>query len=577
MDKEKEESNFFGKIGQRIGYLFSPSKLEKVVDGEVTKHINSINDDLAVFSKSLAFNSSGQGSNFVLYDVVSSRGGFSQEGFAYTETRPMMDFFMTYGMNHATLMVIITALRGEVFRNGLAAKPLFESKCASCQATFDNLVEECPACKSKDIIEPDIKMRERLENEVIDPYSDIVCNKNDQTVIEVAKELFLDICLLDVEYSLIGYKYKRIGKRAVILNEDKYKGGIEEGTDPIPDREYSRFERAHPALIRPYVKGSTIGGIYTCINHRRRRFEKKGLCDECDSILFPVTHARFKPENEEVEVYLIKGEVIQASKTFPNPIGGVPPVRFLFKPLELISKQSEHMVTYYTLSRNPNGFIWIKHDNADDLKAFWDAQLELKRKNRHHIPLMQVPSDVTGDAVGYLSVDSTPAEMEFIPTRDEATRIAASFYGVSPIFLNDASTGGGLNNEGLQITVTNRAAAVNQEFVNTKILAPLVRAMGITDFTLVLNPSEEQDEKAELELEILQNTIAEGWQRLGYEVERDEEGKWILGEKKEVEEMTDPFAEAMRDEEGETKKPSITKPVKPHSSSPAKPKTEVSV
>ena len=101
--------------------------------------------------------------------------------------------------------------------------------------------------------------------------------------------------------------------------------------------------------------------------------------------------------------------------------------------------------------------------------------------------------------------------------------------------------------------------------------------MGITDYTLILNPSEEKDEQADLELEKLKNEIALQWNSLGWDVERDEDGNWILGEKREVEELTDPFAQAMREDEDNGKDSDPEKPVKPHSSAPAKPDHEVSL
>ena len=586
MDEEKEKG-FLARLGQRVNYFINPSKIDQRITKEVNTSLETINKELAPYSKGLVYGGQGS-SNFVLYDVVSSRGGFGQKGFAYTETRLMMDFFYTYGVNHATLMAIITALMGEVFRNGLGVKPLFESKCESCGATFENLMEECPACKSKEIIEPDIKMRERIEQEIISVFNIDAQNENRQTILDVTKELFLDLSILDVEYGLIAYRYELDPSGyPAIENTEEYLEQLntKDEIDPIPKKEYESFQRVHPALIRPVIEGDVVGYGYTCIKHRKVFSETRGLCSEqgCYFPLFPITHARFRPETEEVAAYYIKGEIIQSSKTFPNPIGGVPNVRFLYKPLELINVQLDHLLAFYTLKRNPNGIIWVKHRNAEDLKEFWNDQMEEIRNNPHHIPMIQVDPDTSGDSIGYLSVDNTPQEMNFVPTREEATRTVAAFYGVSPIFLNDASTGGGLNSEGLQITVTNRAVAVNQEFINKKIFIPLIRAMGITDFTLILNPSEEQDQKTELELEILKNEIALGWQTLGYDYERDEAGNWILGEKKEVEELTDPFAQALREEDNgkgsaEDQKPQEEeKPVKPHSSAPKKPKHEVSI
>jgi hypothetical protein len=73
-----------------------------------------------------------------------------------------------------------------------------------------------------------------------------------------------------------------------------------------------------------------------------------------------------------------------------------------------------------------------------------------------------------------------------------------SVYGVEPVFQGDMSTSGGLNNEGLQVTVTNRAAQYGQNIYNNHFFPELLKAMGVQGFTLKLNPSEEQDEMAKL-------------------------------------------------------------------------------
>ena len=51
----------------------------------------------------------------------------------------------------------------------------------------------------------------------------------------------------------------------------------------------------------------------------------------------------------------------------------------------------------------------------------------------------------------------TLEEMQYITVRDEMRQRIASFYGVSNVFMMDTGKSGGLNNEGLQVLVTNRA------------------------------------------------------------------------------------------------------------------------
>ena len=59
--------------------------------------------------------------------------------------------------------------------------------------------------------------------------------------------------------------------------------------------------------------------------------------------------------------------------------------------------------------------------------------------------------------------------------------------------MNDVS-GGGLNNEGMQIVVTNRALAYAQSIYNRQLFPLLLEAFGVDEWTITLNPHEEEDE-----------------------------------------------------------------------------------
>ena len=89
--------------------------------------------------------------------------------------------------------------------------------------------------------------------------------------------------------------------------------------------------------------------------------------------------------------------------------------------------------------------------------------------------------------------------MQYTEARQEMKRQIGAVYGVEPIFQGDLSQGGGLNNEGLQVTVTNRAVEFGQGIYNTFFLKRTLEAMQVEGWILELNPSEEQDEAAKIE------------------------------------------------------------------------------
>ena len=96
-----------------------------------------------------------------------------------------------------------------------------------------------------------------------------------------------------------------------------------------------------------------------------------------------------------------------------------------------------------------------------------------KAKKNPHLPAVMGVTNNLGNGgkfVEFIDFMKSLDELQFTEQRDEFRRVIGSVYGVSPIFQNDASTGGGLNNEGLQITVTNNAVEKGQKNYNNKLL-----------------------------------------------------------------------------------------------------------
>ena len=96
----------------------------------------------------------------------------------------------------------------------------------------------------------------------------------------------------------------------------------------------------------------------------------------------------------------------------------------------------------------------------------------------------------------------------------------------------DNTTSGGLNNEGMQILVTNRAVQMAQNVYNNYVFPYLVKQFGITDWKLKLPPSEEEDEVAGLRKKEIEVNIAASIKNLGFEVDMDEDGNFTYNKPK---------------------------------------------
>ena len=115
------------------------------------------------------------------------------------------------------------------------------------------------------------------------------------------------------------------------------------------------------------------------------------------------------------------------------------------------------------------------------------------------------------------------AEMEASEYKKELRLNIAAIFGISPIFQADVSSGGGLNNEGLQITVTDRAVDMGQSIHHNKIFPHLAKAVGVTDWKPRLKPSREHDEMAELQRMETKVAIAERMLQIGFEAKFENE------------------------------------------------------
>ena len=87
----------------------------------------------------------------------------------------------------------------------------------------------------------------------------------------------------------------------------------------------------------------------------------------------------------------------------------------------------------------------------------------------------------------------TLEELQYIPIKDDIRQRIAAFFGVSNVFMNDV-TGGGLNNEGMQIVVSNRSVAYAQSIYNNVLFPALAQSFSVTEWHLKLSPHEEEDE-----------------------------------------------------------------------------------
>tara|TARA_R110001592_G_scaffold45482_2_gene145341 strand:- start:3504 stop:4361 length:858 start_codon:yes stop_codon:yes gene_type:complete len=182
----------------------------------------------------------------------------------------------------------------------------------------------------------------------------------------------------------------------------------------------------------------------------------------------------------------------------------------------------------YTKSRMPRGMLAVQTRNMDSMMAFWRGVKERMEQDPHYIPVMGIEAEGGKGSIEWIKFMDSLKEMEYTAVKDDLRDRVSAFYGVSKIFMADSTASGGLNNEGMQILVTNRAVQMAQNVYNEYVFPFLTTQFGITDWDLKLPPSEEEDEIAALRKREIEVNIAASTKNLGFEIEMDEDGNFTF-------------------------------------------------
>ena len=333
----------------------------------------------------------------------------------------------------------ITQLKQEIFRRGYVWEKAFEAICEECGKEHKRPVNECSRCKSTSLKKPDVSQLEYAEK-FIEGY----VNKSEQLFIDVLRELEDDLNIMDDAYIVLVKEYFIDGNGKIRMHRIKevYRG------DPVTMYIYTD---------ELGERGSTG---FTCVNHRNMlSTEPHELCETCGSNLFPVHYVnRVNGEDQ----YFLKGEVLHFSKYSPSRLYGMSPVITLYNNIMTLLAMENYVNSSYTKSRMPKGLLAVQTRNMDSMTSFWRAVKEKMEQDPHFIPVMGIEAENGKGAVEWIKFMDSLKEMDYVSVKDDLRDRISAFYGVSKVFMADNTTSGGLNNEGMQILVTNRAVQMAQ-------------------------------------------------------------------------------------------------------------------
>jgi len=406
----------------------------------------------------------------------------------------------------------ITQLKQEIFRRGYVWEGKFTEKCAECDKEHSTPVKECVDCGSTNLVKPEPKQLSYAKD-----FLDGYVNGAEQLFIDVLKELEDDLNIMDDAYLVNVKEYYLDNNSKIRMHKIKeiFRG------DPVTMHIYSN------------ELGERGKGGFICLRHRDRvHTHQTELCETCNSELYPVHYVNRVNGEEQ---YFIKGEVVHFSKYSPSRLYGMSPIITLWNNVTTLIAMDNYVNSSYTKARMPKGLLAVQTRNMDSMKSFWRGVKEKMEQDPHFIPVMGIESEGGKGSVEWVKFMDSLKEMDYIAVKDDLRDRISGFYGVSKVFMNDASASGGLNNEGMQILVTNRAVEMAQTTWNNYVFPFMTSEFGITDWELKLPPSEEEDEIAVLRLREMEVNIAGSIKNLGFDVEMDDEGGFIYTKPEPVE------------------------------------------
>lgn len=448
------------------------------------------------------------------------------------------DYLYQISKHSDTLRTIHNNLNREIFRNGGEIQKRFIKKCIKCNEEFEMDIDECTECGSKKLRSPDIDQKKQLQLFIKN------VNDNKQNIIKMSKTVNQDIETTDDGYMhmVCDYIWDKSGELVKSI--------------PV------ELVRVDPRVIqfisdkkgRP---GRNIEGdkILFCLEHRKKSYKGDTYthCPICDRRLQP---AHYRTNDREGYTYYSGQEIHHESKYWPTMTNGFSPIYAAWFKVETLMGQDRYISTYYNKQRSPKGMLFLNVLNQGSFQKAWSWMRDQFKKNPHIVPpvCIENPNGQKGKLVEFIDFMRSLDEMQFTQQRDEFCRKIGILYGVQPMFQADLTQGGGLNSEGLQVTVTNRALEAGQEIFNEGFYPWVCELLDVTDWEYVLNPSEEKDNSAEEDLKAKKIMNASQMQIMGFDVKL-----------KNAEELEFEYGPVGKDVEPEV---DLSNPMKPPKSNP---------
>jgi len=221
-----------------------------------------------------------------------------------------------------------------------------------------------------------------------------------------------------------------------------------------------------------------------------------------------------------------EGEVIwKAGKYKPGLIYGYSPIYSVWSKAMSLTHMDEYIRKYFDKMRPPRGMLIIASRNYETFRKSWDMLEQKATEDPYMIhPLLVESERGAKNMAQWIDFTGSLKELEFMALRKELRQIIGAVYGVLPLYFGEMPSG--WSQEGLQVTITNRAVTWGQDILRKSFYNKISHLLGVDDWELRLKAGEETDKLRELQTQSTEIQNMAAMQAMGFEVKRTHTGEF---------------------------------------------------
>ena len=452
---------------------------------------------------------------------------------------------------------VVLAILREVFRKGFSTwQQKYVRKCIQCGKEFDEEEDEhCDDCFAFEIVEQDVfdseydeiitkKVRkykrdsngEKIPVTTSIPdftqqkvFDDLIINGNSfhQSLESVLHEFMTDILIADDGFLLLNKEYE-----------------IDPVSGKISKSKIFEVTRLHPALTEYDIDrkdGLPERSHFLCPIHREQQTHTSpGRCDviategfRCNARLLPAMYRYYWRGRYR---YYLADEICHASFFNPSKTYGYSPVLTVFEKVLSIVGADRTLYRYWYERRIPPGLLITYTDDPESLETEIERVKTQMLNDPNTFPWVAASAKNNRGKTDFVKLAYTFQELDYLPVRQEIRDRVAMLWGVTPLFSGDASSVGGLTRESAQTDMHNKLVESYQNVINHNVIPFMLKQLGITDWSIHLQPPQEETEEIQLAVEKMRLENANMMLQLGYEAIK-EKGKEIKFKYKKMEQQ----------------------------------------